>query len=681
MAETSTQDRQDLVAALKAEFDERLATIAADPVEWVEFIEQVALFGARYSLGNQILLMVQADQRGITPRYFLPYGDKDASTGWRKHKRQVRKGETAFKIWAPVKRRPTEEEAQQWETAGRTVRRDRDGRPAIQVVGFRLASAFELSQTDGEPFEPPTIERTRRLKASAGRTPELLVGDDPTGGYDDIVKLIKDEGYEFAVAAPGSADLGSANGRTVKAPGRQTVRVRDDVDGAQRIKTSLHDLLTAPTRLERGVSRPRCAFGAPVLVSIPRSRAAACSGRPRYWRRKAGCHVDEHDQRSRPSRDVTRLVVPAVGRVASAGGSVVLLDASGEPVGEVSEFFASMLASGASRGSIRSYALSLLRWWRFLGAVDVPWAAATRSEARDFVLWMRLAGPAVPRRGGPGGYAPATINHALAVVKTFYVDRISAGSGPLLNPVPGAAHRAGRRIEAHHNPMDEFSAGRRAPLRQRVPERVPRSLPDHLFDALFAALRSDRDRALLAFYVSTGARASELLGVAIDRVDPGEQRIGVHRKGSGRLQWLPASADAFVWLRLYEQHAKRPGGETALWLTRRQPVRPLTYPAARRMLQRANESLATGWTLHDLRHTAAQRMIDDPGLSLTDVQWVLGHAHLTTTQLYLRPRPEEVVVRVLEHHRARKQRPALAPPASGYSADVLETLLGGGIDV
>jgi integrase len=119
----------------------------------------------------------------------------------------------------------------------------------------------------------------------------------------------------------------------------------------------------------------------------------------------------------------------------------------------------------------------------------------------------------------------------------------------------------------------------------------------------------------------------------VDRVDPGEQRIGVHRKGSGRLQWLPASADAFVWLRLYEQHANRPEGEQALWLTRRRPVRPLTYSAARRMLQRANESLGTSWTLHDLRHTAAQRMIDDPHLSLTDVQWVLGHAHLTTTQI------------------------------------------------
>ncbi len=171
----------------------------------------------------------------------------------------------------------------------------------------------------------------------------------------------------------------------------------------------------------------------------------------------------------------------------------------------------------------------------------------------------------------------------------------------------------------------------------------------------------------------------------MDRVNPGDQRIGVHRKGSGRLQWLPASADAFVWLRLYEQQTRRPDGERALWLTQRQPVRPLTYSAARRMLQRANESLGTAWTLHDLRHTAAQRMVDDPKMSLSDVQWVLGHAHITTTQLYLRPREEEVVTRVLAHHRDLAERSAAPPPpppsppvdSGGYSAEVLAVLFGG----
>ena len=397
--------------------------------------------------------------------------------------------------------------------------------------------------------------------------------------------------------------------------------------------------------------------------------------------------MDEaHNHRAGPIREVTRLVVPAVGRTQTceATPGTVLLDAAGEPVEEVSEFLRSLIASGASAGSVRSYALALLRWWRFLAAVEVPWDVASRVEARDFVLWMRLVPPGGPRRVGRfPGYAPATINHGLAVVKMFYVDRMRAGRGPVINPIPDAGHRDGRRIEAHHNPLAEFTLGRRAPLRQKTPALLPRSLPDHLFDALFAVMRSDRDRALLAFYVSTGARASELLGVTVDRVHPGDQRIGVYRKGSGRLQWLPAAADAFVWLRLYEAHADRPADETSLWVTRRKPVRALTYSATRRMLQRANEALGTEWTLHDLRHTAAQRMIDDPKLSLTDVQWVLGHAHLTTTQLYLRPSEDEVVSRVLNHHRGRTEPgPApVSPPSGGYRPQTLGILLGGGSGV
>lgn len=70
---------------------------------------------------------------------------------------------------------------------------------------------------------------------------------------------------------------------------------------------------------------------------------------------------------------------------------------------------------------------------------------------------------------------------------------------------------------------------------------------------LFAALGSHRDRALVALWVSTGARASELLGVTCGDTDPGRQVITVVRKGSRALQQLPGSPDAFVWLRLYQQ--------------------------------------------------------------------------------------------------------------------------------
>ncbi len=72
-----------------------------------------------------------------------------------------------------------------------------------------------------------------------------------------------------------------------------------------------------------------------------------------------------------------------------------------------------------------------------------------------------------------------------------------------------------------------------------------------------------------------------------------------------------------------------------MWWTLRRLFRQLGYHAAYGMFHRANVLLGANWSLHDLRQLAAYRMARDPAMPLTDVQWVLGHAHLTTTQLYL----------------------------------------------
>ena len=57
-------------------------------------------------------------------------------------------------------------------------------------------------------------------------------------------------------------------------------------------------------------------------------------------------------------------------------------------------------------------------------------------------------------------------------------------------------------------------------------------------------------------------------------------------------------------------------------------------------------------------------MAEDPALPLTDVQLVLGHAQLTTTQIYLTPRKEDVIRRVLAHHAEQtRQASARARPA------------------
>ncbi|WP_201792114.1 hypothetical protein [Streptomyces sp. MOE7] len=68
---------------------------------------------------------------------------------------------------------------------------------------------------------------------------------------------------------------------------------------------------------------------------------------------------------------------------------------------------------------------------------------------------------------------------------------------------------------------------------------------------------------------------------------------------------MPASADAFVWLLLYQQelHELVPRGRTQpVWWTLRRPFQPLPYHGAHRMFERVNATFGAAWTLPDLRH-------------------------------------------------------------------------------
>jgi len=401
-----------------------------------------------------------------------------------------------------------------------------------------------------------------------------------------------------------------------------------------------------------------------------------------------------------PERDLAALVVPQSGELVATGNRYEpyrLLDPEGAVVEAVTEYFRDLLAAGRAESTLRSYGLDLLRWFRFCWSDSgVAWDRATRVEARDFSSWLQvagrhprphwrttLAGPVAPVGAGEA-YAPSVRAHSETVLRSFYDFHRDMGTGPVINPFPLDRSRAGGRAHAHHNPMERYGNERIGLYRPRVPSRIPRSIPDDEFNEIFAQLPSHRDRALVAFYASTGARASELLSATLAGVDPGRHLITVVRKGTRELQELPASTDAFVWLRLYQVEMAElipRGRRQPLWWPLRRPVRPLTYHAAHRMFERVNRQAGTSATLHALRHTAACRMAEDPALPITDVQFVLGHAQLTTTQVYLTPRKEEVIRRVLAHHLEQTRQAAARArptPAPGYRPETLDVLFRNG---
>lgn len=423
----------------------------------------------------------------------------------------------------------------------------------------------------------------------------------------------------------------------------------------------------------------------------------------------------------RPGRDLKSFVLPEIGKLAETGDPwepYQVLDPSGRPVEPAAVYFKDLMAADSSPLTPRSYGMDLLRWWRFLWAFEIEWDRAVREDARDFMLWMKLADKPVrvhwrhrgkdpsetpvpkPQTGGkaPGRpnpvtgkpgigtkYAATTRAHCETVLRTFYDFHLERNTGSLLvNPFPLSRNRRSSRANAHHNPEQEHKRQRTGLYRPKIPKRIPRRIPDDKYTEVFAGLRSHRDRALLAFWVATGARADELLTSKQCDAVVGQQTIGVIRKGTRDYQELPATPDAFVWLRLYQEEAWKKGvprgRRQPLWSTLRRPWRPLEYDAARMMFNRANELLGSNWTLHDLRHTATFLMLDDPNMPPVYVQHILGHKRLSTLDIYNRPTRDDVIAAGLAHHARQQQRrdtPPPAPSSPAYNSDSLSVLFGG----
>lgn len=179
------------------------------------------------------------------------------------------------------------------------------------------------------------------------------------------------------------------------------------------------------------------------------------------------------------------------------------------------------------------------------------------------------------------------------------------------------------------------------PAREVKPPAAPRRLPKALpVDDVLRLLETPaglRDRALLEVLYSTGARISEAVGLDLDDIDAAERTVLLDGKG-GKQRLVPIGRPALDALDAYLVRA-RPGlaaggrGSPAVFLNVRGGR--LSRQSAWQTLKVAAEraGLAASVSPHTLRHSFATHLLEG-GADVRVVQELLGHASVTTTQIY-----------------------------------------------
>ena len=194
------------------------------------------------------------------------------------------------------------------------------------------------------------------------------------------------------------------------------------------------------------------------------------------------------------------------------------------------------------------------------------------------------------------------------------------------------------------------------------PRRLPKALPLDRVERLLAACGPDgplslRDRALLELLYSTGARISEAVGLAVDDLDLADRAVLLRGKG-GKQRLVPVGRPAVAAVDAYLVRA-RPGlaakgrGTAALFLNSRggRLSRQSAWQVLRDAAERAGVSEPV--SPHTLRHSFATHLLEG-GADIRVVQELLGHASVTTTQVYTLVTIDSLrEVYALAHPRAR----------------------------
>jgi site-specific recombinase XerD len=263
----------------------------------------------------------------------------------------------------------------------------------------------------------------------------------------------------------------------------------------------------------------------------------------------------------------------------------------------------------------------------FFTVVRKPPRLVRPADVLAFMTAQRTGGEGRLQVAGSGsGVSARTLRRRLSSVSGLYGFLLARGD-VRMNPVPrGLPTRRERQRPRQGVPL------------VRAPRTLPRVLDPAEVDALTSALRTHRDRAMVAAMVLGGLRRCEVLGLRLEDLRFGERRLFIAEGKGGHQRLIPVSPRFFTEVSAYLD-AERPAdaGTDRVFTVLKGPRRgkPLSADGLDEILDGARRrSRLAHATCHQLRHTCLTQL-RKAGMTLEAVQAQAGHASIESTRIYL----------------------------------------------
>ena len=272
---------------------------------------------------------------------------------------------------------------------------------------------------------------------------------------------------------------------------------------------------------------------------------------------------------------------------------------------EIAFFDFQTTEKSASPRTLRNYRDALVAYQSWRGDAFAGWRDAVADDFRDYLFALMKQ-----------DFKRSTIRLRFAALRSFYkflVLRRGLGRSPVAEVLLPKPER-GLPVILTINQINELLE---IPLRLPVAKNTPAWLPL-------------RDVAILELFYSCGLRISELLAVDVQNLDLIGESVRVVGKGA-KERIVPVGGPAISAIQRYRQAAAVTSGP--LFLSTR--LRRITQQAVDQLLKKylKHSSIPFAISPHKLRHSFATHLLD-AGADLRSVQALLGHASLSTTQIY-----------------------------------------------